>query len=426
VSQVNELQKTRFSVGISQHCQRLAHDIIYTGDGLFVIRFRTFAECHNVEINIKYWNREVAGSPLCIKHLIPEHCRCPRRVDQVLRSLKCPASIRQINDDLKPFPSVNFTTIKSQIKKRFKSYKSQSLCNYAVKNNVIYRKCFGQYTGFSMFIDAILISLTNKIHLDDVEFFANLADWPVIKKTTEKLPIFSWCGSSETMDIVLPTYDLTESTVNMLYRVTLDMLSVQQEQFSWDEKVEKGFFRGRDSRRERLTLIDLARLRPDLLNASITNFFFFTDEKEKYGPRVPHIQFTDFFQFKYQINVDGTVAAYRFPYLLAGNSVTLKQESPYYEHFYHDLKAFEHYIPFNRNPSLDLLKRIQWLKTNDKEAKRILRNARNFARGNLMPANIYCYYIMLLKQFAARIVSPIEVDDMEIVDTKSWKCSCTQ
>lgn len=39
-------------------------------------------------------------------------------------------------------------------------------------------------------------------------------------------------------------------------------------------------------------------------------------------------------QYKYQINLDGTVAAYRLPYLLAGDAVVLKQDSQYYEFFY--------------------------------------------------------------------------------------------
>ena len=43
-------------------------------------------------------------------------------------------------------------------------------------------------------------------------------------------------------------------------------------------------------------------------------------------------------QYKYQILLDGTVAAYRFPYLLAGDSVILKQDSPYYEYFYKEVR----------------------------------------------------------------------------------------
>lgn len=47
--------------------------------------------------------------------------------------------------------------------------------------------------------------------------------------------------------------------------------------------------------------------------------------------------------------MDGTVAAYRLPYLLAGNSLVLKQDSPFYEHFYKKLIPNHHYIPFKRD-----------------------------------------------------------------------------
>ena len=74
----------------------------------------------------------------------------------------------------------------------------------------------------------------------------------------------------------------------------------------------------------------------------------------------------NFFQWKYQINIDGTVAAYRLPYLLAGDSLVLRQDSPYYEHFYHDLQAWQHYVPFKRDLS-DLEERIEWARNNDKK-----------------------------------------------------------
>ena len=74
------------------------------------------------------------------------------------------------------------------------------------------------------------------------------------------------------------------------------MLSVQgSTKLSWEEKAEKAFWRGRDSRRERLDLIDIARKHPDLINASITNFFF-RDEIEKYGPGQSPISFFEFFE----------------------------------------------------------------------------------------------------------------------------------
>lgn len=76
----------------------------------------------------------------------------------------------------------------------------------------------------------------------------------------------------------------------------LDMLSVQGHiEKKWEEKIEKAFWRGRDSRRERLKLIDIAREHPDLFNVSLTNFFFFRDEEKYYGPKATHLSFFKFF-----------------------------------------------------------------------------------------------------------------------------------
>lgn len=69
--------------------------------------------------------------------------------------------------------------------------------------------------------------------------------------------------------------------------------------------------------------------------------------------------------------MDGTVAAYRFPYLLAGDSVVFKQNSNYYEHFYADLKPFVHYVPFKKDLS-DLVEKINWAIGNDKKVLIIL------------------------------------------------------
>ncbi len=117
----------------------------------------------------------------------------------------------------------------------------------------IYRRTFGEHVGFKMFMDAMLLSITRKVCtgifmqfdcgcfpselvqlslslfcfqlqvvLPDMEFFLNLGDWPLEHRGLKDnpLPIFSWCGSEETRDQILPTYDVTESTLETMGRYT--------------------------------------------------------------------------------------------------------------------------------------------------------------------------------------------------------------
>ncbi|NXG12617.1 KDEL1 protein, partial [Sakesphorus luctuosus] len=211
-------------------------------------------------------------------------------------------------------------------------------------------------------------------------------------------------------------------------RVSLDMMSVQANTGpSWEDKNTTAFWRGRDSRKERLELVKLSRKYPEIIDAAFTNFFFFKHDESLYGPIVKHISFFDFFKYKYQINIDGTVAAYRLPYLLAGNSVVLKQDSIYYEHFYNELQPWKHYIPFKRDLS-DLLEKLQWAKEHDEEAKNIAKSGQEFARNHLMGDHIFCYYFKLFQEYARLQVSEPKIrEGMEKVqqpDDDLFPCTC--
>ena len=55
--------------------------------------------------------------------------------------------------------------------------------------------------------------------MPDMELIVNLGDWPLSKlkkrdqTSSEPFPMFSWCGSKETWDIVWPTWDFMKSTI---------------------------------------------------------------------------------------------------------------------------------------------------------------------------------------------------------------------
>ena len=82
----------------------------------------------------------------------------------------------------------------------------------------------------------------------------------------------------------------------VFFRVTLDLLSAQANTGpKWHNKSSLAFWRGRDSRQERLDLVRLSRKMPDVIDAKLTNMFFFK-HKEDLGEIVKHISFFDFFK----------------------------------------------------------------------------------------------------------------------------------
>ncbi|XP_063160749.1 protein O-glucosyltransferase 2 isoform X2 [Candoia aspera] len=391
-----------------------------------------YASYKNLRIEVWAKNKHVAKSPYILKGPVyHENCDCPQEDGNAwLELMSCPQAILQIQRDLAHFPTIDPDNIATEIPQRFGQ--RQSLCHYTIKDNKIYIKTHGEHVGFRIFMDALLLSLTRKVKMPDVEFFVNLGDWPLEKRKSSQdvHPIFSWCGSNDSRDIVMPTYDLTDSVLETMGRVSLDMMSVQANTGPpWEEKNTTAIWRGRDSRKERLELVKMSRRFPEIIDAAFTNFFFFKHDESLYGPIVKHISFFDFFKYKYQINIDGTVAAYRLPYLLAGNSLVLKQDSIYYEHFYNELQPWKHYVPF-KNDLSDLMEKLQWAKDHDEEAKNIAKAGQEFARNNLMGDRIFCYYFQLFQEYAKLQVSDPKVrDGMEKVvqpDDDLFPCNCHQ
>lgn len=70
-----------------------------------------------------------------------------------------------------------------------------------------------------MFADNILLFMSRKVNIPDMELVINLGDWPLVQKGSEELPVFSWCGNHDTIDIVMPTYDITESALENMGRL---------------------------------------------------------------------------------------------------------------------------------------------------------------------------------------------------------------
>ncbi|KAK0423870.1 hypothetical protein QR680_008379 [Steinernema hermaphroditum] len=420
---------------------RFRKEVIDRFDGSYILRLRLHAVCERIEVEIKdFKGQKLCGSPIVIGNgkeepILPENCDCPTQtLDEWLESNECEKfSYTQLEKDLEQWDEIRFMDVIRKVKGSWghpSRRLSASLCHYRIVNNEIFRKCYGEYTGFKMFSDELLMSLSRKMTLPDTEFIMNLGDWPLQNRQRDGVPVVSWCGSTDTMDIVLPTYELTQSVLNALHSVTLDVHTARgKEGVRWSEKEPTAVFRGRDSNEKRLEVARLAVERPELISGGITRYFFF--DRERNPPAVNHSKFNDFFKHKYVINIDGTVAAYRFPMLLSGDSVILKSHSKYYEHFYADMKPNVHYIPFENVQQLEGI--IRDLETNPSKAKKIIANSNQFVNDHLQPLNVFCYHAKFLKEYSKKLSKHFTpVDGMEKVEKfsnrlqKATNCRCAK
>ena len=397
-----------------------AHKIFNLKNGTFLVMFRFFKSYEFLYLQVYVDENELLQSPHILNSPIKHSdCNCPVRIAEWKSDLLCP-NYTFNGTTLDYFPKIQINNMSDRI---FAKFPHASLVHYTIKDNKIYRKTFGRYTDFKMFSDELLLYLTKKLILPDMEFFMNLGDWPQERDLSHPLPIISWCGNKGFADVIIPTYDLTRATLQGLYRQELHVLMTYGHVGPpWDEKKQQALFRGRDSRQERLDLVEFRRNDTDKYDIGLTHFFFFKHNEEKYGPIVSRIGFFDFFTYRYQLSLDGTVAAYRLPYLLSGTSLVFKQDSTYYEHFYRYLQPWVNYVPFSKDLN-ELDKLLDWAETNHNEVERMVQSSRKMTEEYLFPDKILCYVTMLFEEYASRLSGKVEIhSDMELVQQTMDVC----
>jgi siroheme synthase (precorrin-2 oxidase/ferrochelatase) len=109
------------------------------------------------------------------------------------------------------------------------------------------------------------------------------------------------------------------------------------------------------------------------------------------------VPLNDVYKYKYLINVDGNVAAYRLGFLLGTGSVVLIVEGKYKLWFQQWLKENIHYISIKEDLS-DLKEKIEWCINHDEECQKIAENSVKFFNERLTLEPIYDYMINTIKQ----------------------------
>ena len=210
--------------------------------------------------------------------------------------------------------------------------------------------------------------------------------------------------------------------------------SFYTKQRPWRERFPKAVFYG-NLGRIRQVLFDLAVMRPDLIEARWTyNWGMYemkawnplsserplSQKKLQSDPsypgelpslpinissvgylqnilhlRIPRSFSSEMGNFKYVVVLlglqEGLAAADRLAEILAhSGAVILLQESRFQYHFSHFLQPWVHYVPIAYS-LVDLLRKIEWLKRNDKLARRLAANAKAFGLSYLRIEDYFCY-----------------------------------
>ena len=325
--------------------------------------------------------------------------------------------------------------------KNFSEKRINGLKNTWYFNNCIIRSEYPTGEGDAGVTQEInmLKTLCETRKLPDIEFFINRRDFPLLKRdgtepyhnifgTENKplishnyekyLPILSNVTDNNYADIPMPTPEDWSRVMSKEGIVFPSNCRIYNESFDkmWEEKKNIAVFRGTSTgcgvtidTNMRLKVSYLSSLpeNKEFLDAGITkwnlrprkmmsNKYLETIEKDTlpFG-LVDQLTPEQQSNYKYIINIDGYVSAFRLSLELNMGSVILLVDSKWKMWFSSFLVPNLHYIPIKADLS-DLIEKIKWCQNNDEKCKKISENARKFYNTYLRKDGILDYLQKLL------------------------------
>lgn len=279
----------------------------------------------------------------------------------------------------------------------------------------------------------MLEELCAKRKIPDIEFFLNRRDFPLITKngtepynniwgTDQSLvshsyekyaPILSMCKTDRYADILIPTWEDWQRVQFQKGMFFLESCANYEDKFSttpWKNKISKAVFRGSTTgcgttleTNPRLKACAMTKDHPDYLDCGITLWNFrprkhetsdtlVTMEKDTFPfSLVDRLTMQEQTEFKYLLDIEGHVGAFRLSYELSSGSLVLLVESQWKIWYQDMIKPYVHYVPVKGDLS-DLIEIIDWCREHDAECEQITKNAREFFEKYLNYDSILDFY----------------------------------
>lgn len=274
----------------------------------------------------------------------------------------------------------------------------------------------------------MLLTLCAERKVPDIELFFNRRDFPLLKRDDTEpyehifdsdkfpllshrydkyCPILSMVTTDKNADIPFPTMEdwarVSHQEDRKLFPPDFRTYDDMGEITPWEKKHPTAVFRGASTgcgvtvetnprlKLAHMSYTDRGRVEDGvaLLDAGITKWncrprkIAKNHHLQVIDPRYIGFPLASFLtpeeqtQYKYVINVDGHVSAFRLSLELSMGSVVLLQESKYRVWFRKYLKEYVHYVPIKEDLS-DLYDKIRWCRSHDAECQQIVKNARLF------------------------------------------------
>jgi len=316
----------------------------------------------------------------------------------------------------------------------------------------------------------MLVTLCRERVVPDIELFINKRDFPLITKsdyepyeqiydmdnfrlTSHKYskysPILSMVTSQKHADIPMPTHEDWARVSSQEGKFFAPDCRDYRYDFSkpWSERIPTAVFRGASTgcgvtieTNPRLKIAYLSSISPvdkghRMLDAGITKWnlrprkvmgnpylqiiephklpFWNKETNGLIKPLSPQEQAN----YKYIVNVDGHVNAFRLSLELSMGSVVLLADSKYRVWFRRYLIPYVHYVPVKEDLS-NLFDQIKWCKDNDAKCEEIARNAKIFYDTYLSKQGILDYmqylFFRIKKSNGIYFYNSVKVEDLII------------
>lgn len=277
----------------------------------------------------------------------------------------------------------------------------------------------------------------------DIEFFINRRDNPILNSDRTEpynyifgdnvklishyydkyAPILSMCSNPKSADIPIPTYE-DWARVSVLDQKYFPFIAQEYKNnynfVQWQDKIPIAIFRGTSTgfgltfdtnMRLKVSKMSLDNVMDEdcmrLLDAGIIRWNLrpridpITHNVEIFSQDVLNLPIVSYLnseqqsKYKYIINIDGHVSAYRLSLELSTGSVILLVDSNNKVWYSNLLKPYVHYIPIKHDLS-DLYDQIKFCKRNDELCQEITKNALKFYNTYLCKEYIMDYMQQLL------------------------------